>query len=710
VRIATLEIENFKSVGEIQTVNFGSKVTILIGLNNSGKSNILDAIQLALDSKRETRCRPDDVNSTKRLEVESDGNTTELKVASIRTHLNMNVEDRKRCFEGIRKYLENDARTNNLPIFTESNWINTLPVIQSIWEKVFNQPLTIGIDIVRRRDESFVIIPKINGFGNRWRSNHSSAFEELDTFARSISIQVVVNRGINSLIDTMLDKVITSSLAMSREIPPTESNHFIAYSEVEKNTITSKNMRNYLMRMDEMHKDAFKELRESILDSFEDIDEFSVSHDRILNKVEILLEKKSLEYELGCQGDGLKHILMFYTLLHSKRNAVILIDEPENHLHPALEAGLLDYFLAYGTGQLVIATHSDTIVSTISPEKLNSGEVTILRVSLNDKNQTVIENADEGQLLETLEELGTPITRFQLHMAASSKTLLFVEGDSDRDILIDILKKYGKYNEFRKFRPYFIPYRWISTARTFASSIVDAIRKADNSIPSPPTPHLVIRDRDEDSTSKEKDEYEFIWKVREIENLLLSKDTIDSLLTSFFDRIDLTLDNNFKMKFEKELSQKVENFIPKWLVLNFRWRVGKELRPIWTSSNISGIDEARSEIKESLEGFKTKADGEIKRLSQLDADYRSLKGQCMDDKQNLNYEYVTENLPGKRLLRLIREAMVATVINQIQDKTSEELVSISASIVQRQSVVDMCPQPHPELDRLLERISDLRIK
>jgi putative ATP-dependent endonuclease of OLD family len=63
VHLKTLSLDNFRSF-KSNTISFQSDLTILVGENNSGKSNAIDAIRLLtppLSSRREVYCQPTDI-------------------------------------------------------------------------------------------------------------------------------------------------------------------------------------------------------------------------------------------------------------------------------------------------------------------------------------------------------------------------------------------------------------------------------------------------------------------------------------------------------------------------------------------------------------------------------------------------------------------------------------------------------------------------
>ena len=85
---------------------------------------------------------------------------------------------------------------------------------------------------------------------------------------------------------------------------------------------------------------------------------------------EVVLETQSNRFSLDGVSGGISAIIdlcwqiYMYSLEHSE--FVVVIDEPENHLHPELQQTLLATLIeAFPTAQFIIATHNPFMVSSV---------------------------------------------------------------------------------------------------------------------------------------------------------------------------------------------------------------------------------------------------------------------------------------------------------------------------------------------------------
>ena len=77
--------------------------------------------------------------------------------------------------------------------------------------------------------------------------------------------------------------------------------------------------------------------------------------------------------DVASAGSGFQQVLMLLVFLNTRENAVLLLDEPDAHLHVILQDAIyheLRTAAARQHSQLIVATHSEVIINTVEPREL----------------------------------------------------------------------------------------------------------------------------------------------------------------------------------------------------------------------------------------------------------------------------------------------------------------------------------------------------
>jgi len=136
------------------------------------------------------------------------------------------------------------------------------------------------------------------------------------------------------------------------------------------------------------------------------------------------------KYQVKQRSDGFKHFISILLNLSAEnktndlKNKIVILDEPETHLHPTGEKYLRDELLNIGKNNFVIfATHSIFMVDTKNIERHYS-------VSKNDGISTVVKIEADNPFQEDVlyEALGTSV------LEVVEPNVLLLEGKTDRDI------------------------------------------------------------------------------------------------------------------------------------------------------------------------------------------------------------------------------------------------------------------------------------
>lgn len=140
--------------------------------------------------------------------------------------------------------------------------------------------------------------------------------------------------------------------------------------------------------------------------------------------------------DLMVEGSGFLQWLSVYALALDPAINVLLLDEPDAHLHTSLQEHLLERLdeLAASQKQILVATHSSEVLRQAAPE-------TIFEVKRggNDSGYLVLETQKIGLLAGLGSDYAPRVDRIR-----KTKRLLFVEGASDLPILNILGERSGR--------------------------------------------------------------------------------------------------------------------------------------------------------------------------------------------------------------------------------------------------------------------------
>lgn len=129
--------------------------------------------------------------------------------------------------------------------------------------------------------------------------------------------------------------------------------------------------------------------------------------------------------DISSGGSGLLQVLLLLSYFYARPASVLLLDEPDAHLHVILQRQIYDQLrqvAAKRQCQLIIATHSEVILDGTSPSRVIS--------FLGDPHKLVRED-QRNQVREAMKRL----TTLDLLLAEQDRRILYCEGESDFKIL-----------------------------------------------------------------------------------------------------------------------------------------------------------------------------------------------------------------------------------------------------------------------------------
>lgn len=129
-------------------------------------------------------------------------------------------------------------------------------------------------------------------------------------------------------------------------------------------------------------------------------------------------------FDLISAGSGFQQVLMLAAVLVTRPGSVLLIDEPDAHLHVILQDAIFHelHALAHESGaQLIVSTHSEVIVNSVDPTQLIAMPAA----------RAIMDGAQRDALVTGLGLLSNT----DAMLARSVPGILYVEGHTDIELL-----------------------------------------------------------------------------------------------------------------------------------------------------------------------------------------------------------------------------------------------------------------------------------
>lgn len=136
-------------------------------------------------------------------------------------------------------------------------------------------------------------------------------------------------------------------------------------------------------------------------------------------------EGVNIAFDISTAGSGVLQILLVLSLMLTQRGSVLLIDEPDAHLHLILQKTIyseLRSIAAQRHSQLIVATHSEQIVESVDSQEL---------CLMYGKPRLLADSRERAALMQSLGAL----THGDVLHADGARGVLYAEDFTDLDIL-----------------------------------------------------------------------------------------------------------------------------------------------------------------------------------------------------------------------------------------------------------------------------------
>ncbi len=131
------------------------------------------------------------------------------------------------------------------------------------------------------------------------------------------------------------------------------------------------------------------------------------------------------KYDIASGGSGFHQVLLLLSYFYARPASVLLLDEPDAHLHVILQRQIYDRLrsvAAKRSCQLIVATHSEVLLESTPPTRV---------VSFLGRPHRLVRDDQRDQVREAMGRL----TTLDLLLAEQGRAVLYCEGQSDFDVL-----------------------------------------------------------------------------------------------------------------------------------------------------------------------------------------------------------------------------------------------------------------------------------
>ena len=135
--------------------------------------------------------------------------------------------------------------------------------------------------------------------------------------------------------------------------------------------------------------------------------------------------KQSVELDIANAGSGFLQVLMLFCFFYARPASVLLLDEPDAHLHVILQKQVYDRIRDIArerSCQLIISTHSEVIIDSTSPDCI---------LSFFNEPHLLCNDTERDQVREALKRL----TSLDILLADQWQGIIYLEGNTDLNIL-----------------------------------------------------------------------------------------------------------------------------------------------------------------------------------------------------------------------------------------------------------------------------------
>lgn len=444
IRIKSVHIKNYRSIKDTGKIEINDKVTVFAGKNESGKTNILEAIQ----SFYQREFKEDDIpvdNKSANPEVKVN---FEMNDEYICEKLNIKIPDNKNkfslCITRSKKNI--DKYEGSILEIISTIFLNKFSEKEECVEYINEKECfeLIKLIINSHEDEHVDVISK-----KLDKVKEETEKQKITQYIISLLKELKINEMLNNLIPQ-----IAYFDSFEDKLPDELKKDDIIKSDFDKKNSVFIN----LLHMLDMDKQEFiKKIEGNVRNQSSEFKTFSEKITQKYNsvylqeKVAIGLDKNGdkIFVQIFDEGDknndtkpsqrsqGFQWFIAFYLLLNSlDDDAIILIDEPGLYLHATAQKDILKFLNEDIKNMILFTTHSPYLIDIDKLDSLNLVRKSPKLGTI--VNQKYYECSDQDTITPLITAIGYNIAKNPLEIGNGLN--IITEGISDRFYMLSFLK------------------------------------------------------------------------------------------------------------------------------------------------------------------------------------------------------------------------------------------------------------------------------
>lgn len=535
--IKNIELINFKHFHD-QIIELNKGLNVFIGENNAGKTSVLNAI-----------------------------------AAIFRLGISENVD-----FDFPSKYIDGafTSRINLSAQFTRKEWIdmfNIQKINVSLEDRSDNQLWRKLIDFIATNNYCIDFRLDITVTENNQNSRYSIDNNDIQII-KKINSEIIpgllseddpnfgskcdrIRRILNVVIPQISNNTSNLPFRPLKLFPYNydfaRSEKFIPFRNLKNQLRTNKkvsNIRAQVFMLKEKNPSKFEIFKERMIKNFQGIDNIDIVLNYDSGDLDLILD--NFNRDITLYGGGTKTFATIFSILSLEEYNLILIDEPDVHIHSSLISSLYNYLSELSkTKQILITSHIPDLINLIPIEDLFSFEI-------KDGYIDVMKIENKSQLYMKMKKMGLISDLYQTLLLRSADMIVFCEGPTDEVYLEKFRDKVIEESNLNV--------KYLAIGRRHSTELIKIKNLiielyGDKSI-------LYIRDRDESTTTeinKLKSVGDFpvhIWERRHIESYLIDIEVIANLIKNNYSEMGIeTITDSIKEIIDTEKLQQYPHLL-----------------------------------------------------------------------------------------------------------------------------------------------------